>query len=139
MISETTLRGARGLVHLTLQIKHFVTRNDTPPCQLEIPLARAAPYLTHLDLSCSHFVNLPLAISGLASLQHLDMSYNPLQLQQACLEVVMSLPCLRVLEMRKEERDSFSSLTPWSHLWDTHSMELIASIRELLPDLNVQL
>ena len=136
MMPENSLRDIRGLVHLTLRLK---TRYHHHPSQLEIPLARATPYLTHLDLSGNGFDSIPTAIMGLERLQHLDISQNPLQIRQACLDSVMSLPKLCILVMRKEDDEQPYPFQPWLHPWDTDSLNSIASIRSMLPRLNVQL
>ena len=117
MIPESVLRGIRGLVHLTLRLE----TTDTYPSPLQIHFARATPYLTHLDLSGNGFRSFPQAIAGLARLQHLDISQNSLQIRQACLDIVMSLPRLCVLDVRKEEGPQMDPARPWMfglHSWD---------------------
>ena len=97
-LPEAALQQLTGLVHLSL--RGFGKRYDG---QFPVPLARATPYLTHLDLRENRFGSIPTAIMGLERLEYLNISKCPLQLGQQCLAVLVSLPKLRTLEMRKEE------------------------------------
>ena len=125
LLPEASLRRLQGLIHLKLRIMQLdddILYMDS----LDIPLARAAPHLSHLDLGGNGFVSIPPAIAGLQRLQHLDLSENPLQLGASCLEVVKSLPQLRSLNLRQ------ARMRAWDDGW-------VASVFRNFPNLDVQI
>ena len=135
LLPEAALLRLTGLVHLGIKF----TGMGVAPLVLEKPLARITPYLTYLDLSENKFWSIPTAIMGLERLECLKISQCPLQLGQQCLAVLASLSKLCTLEMRKEEWSEDTDRPPDSpfYTWDTESRDLIDSIREKMPELDV--
>ena len=127
LLPEAALRRLTGLVHLALRLE----RPDIiSPSHLEVPLASITPFLTYLDLSESGFHSIPTAVMGLERLQHLKICKCPLELGQDCLAILMSLPMLRTLELRKVEWSKGSSHSQVSvyHSWDSGILEVMNRI-----------
>ena len=136
LLPEAALHRLTGLVHLAL--RGFLEGRGG---DLEVPLARITPYLTHLDLSENGFSSIPSAVVGLERLQHLNLSMCPLQLRQQRLGILTSLSKLRTLELRKEGwyQGSGHSSDSGYHTWDRKSRELVNILLEKLPELDVQI
>ncbi len=100
--------------------------------QLSTSLLRALPNLTHLDLSCNSFLQLPENLSELQNLEALTMVANGLlQFSQGSIGLLKSVPKLRLLDLRKFGKDHRS--------WTPMSMQVLLDIRAQLPNLHVKL
>ena len=123
-------------MHLALRLKTVYMS----PSHMVLPLASTTPHLTHLDLSENGFSSMPAALMGLERLQYLNLSKCPLRLRPQCFAVLMTLTKLNTLELRKEEWYQGLHRPPDSPLyaWDAESRELMDSIREKMPELDVQ-
>ena len=137
LLPEAALRRITGLVHLAVKF----TAIGVTPLILEVPLARTTPYLTYRDLSENNFGSIPDAIMGLERLECLKICKCRLQLRQQDLAVLLSLSKLRALEMRKEKWSEDTDRSPDSpyHTWDRKSRELMNSLQEKSPELDLQI
>jgi Leucine-rich repeat (LRR) protein len=97
LLPEAALQEVHGLVNFKLSLNSGLTH-------LEATVIEALPKLTRLDLSCNSLRRIPPTITGLSSLEVLNLSRNAsLKVSKGCTRVLDSMPALRkVYRPRKD-------------------------------------